>query len=606
MLAHELKAKYLQFFKERGHKILPNLPLVPENDPTTLFISAGMQPLTPYLLGEPHPQGARLASLQRCLRTTDIDEVGDVSHLSFFEMLGNWSLGDPASPDGIGAAGYFKEEALSWSLEFVTQILNIPKEKLSVTIFKGDELAPFDEESQKIWLKLGIPARRIFALPRKDNWWEGGGENAPGGPDSEIFVDTGQTSCGPNCHPGDNCPRFFEIWNNVFMVYQKKKGEGYNPLPQKNVDTGLGVERTVAILQGQKDNYETELFIPIITEIEEVFGKSHQDEINKKAFRVITDHLRAAVFLLGDGIIPSNVEQGYVLRRLIRRAIRFGHELGERGYFTTQVAEKIVESYEADYPHLLTQKDLILQELEREEETFGKTLARGLKEFEKLIKHLSAPKIISGEKAFKLYESYGFPIEQTVELAQERNLKVDLEGFKKAKKDHQELSRAATAQKFASGLMDHSKEVIKLHTATHLLHQALRDVLRGKVAQKGSNITNERLRFDFSYPQKLTEAQIKKIEQIVNEKIKQALPVSCQEMSLDEAVKLGALAFFGEKYGERVRVYSIGPSQNLGQAYSKEVCSGPHVDNTAELGHFRIVKEESVGKGTRRIKAVLK
>lgn len=443
MTVKELKYKFIEFFKERGHRVSPNESLIPKNDASTLFISAGMQPLTPYLLGKPHPLGKRLVSLQRCLRTTDIEKVGDESHHSFFEMLGNWSLGD-----------YFKKEALAWSLEFVTQVLRLPQESLSVTIFAGDESAPFDHESEAVWLELGIPKERIYPLGREDNWWEGGGETAPGGPDSEIFYDTGRKPCGPGCQPGDNCGRFVEIWNNVFMEYQKKlkaKAREYVRLPQRNVDTGLGVERTLAILQGNSDDYQTELFSPLISEIANVFGKNYSEPENKKAFRVMADHLRAATFLLAEGVVPSNLDRGYILRRLVRRAIRFGHSLGEKGYFTAQIGDKVIAVYQEEYPHLLGQKDLILSSLEKEEAVFGKTLDHGLKEVEKLLEKTSQidkKAAVSGQEAFRLYESFGFPLEMTQELASEKGLTVDLEEFNQAKSKHQAVSRQGAQKKF--------------------------------------------------------------------------------------------------------------------------------------------------------------
>jgi len=619
MTSQELIDKYINFFKKRGHKLLPNLPLVPENDPTTLFISAGMQPLVPYLLGEPHPLGRRLVSLQRCLRTGDIDEVGDTTHLTFFEMLGNWSLGDPEKPDGIGT-GYFKKEALAWSWEFVTQELGLEPNRLSVTIFKGDNLIPYDYESEEAWLSLGVPRDRIYALGREDNWWEGGGLNAPGGPDSEIFYDTGKPPCSPDCRPScpNNCGKYFEIWNNVFMAYQKKsqipnpksqinpklQSENmnkieYTELPQKNVDTGMGVERTIAVLSGLDDNYQSEVFAPMIRIIEAIFKKDYQGF--QKPMRIIADHLRSAVFLIADGVKPSNVEQGYVLRRLIRRAVRSAKEIGLKKdqIFTLQVAAAVVDKFAGRYPRLLEQREMINKTLIDEETRFAKTLDRGLLEFDKIaVSAINNHSDISGAKSFYLYESFGFPVELTAELAREKGLTVDSAAFDEETRKHQELSRLSAAGKFTSGLADQSEQVIKYHTATHLLHQALRTILGNSVSQKGSNITSERLRFDFSYQQKLTNEELQKVEDLVNQKIRDDLPVVVEIKPFDEAQKSGALAFFGEKYPKDVKVYSIG-------SFSKEVCNGPHVERTGFLGKFKIIKEESVSQGVRRIRAIL-
>ncbi|MGB9706796.1 MAG: alanine--tRNA ligase [Microgenomates group bacterium] len=578
MKASELKKKFLAFFLKKGHKVLPNLPLVPENDPTTLFISAGMQPLVPYLLGEPHPLGKRLCSLQRCLRTGDIESVGDVFHNTFFEMLGNWSLGD-----------YWKKESLSWSYEFLTKVLGLNPARFHVTIFAGDKNAPKDEEAEKIWLSLGIPKERIYPLPKEDNWWEAG-ETGPGGPDSEIFYDIGKLPCGPNCRPGDGCGRFFEMWNNVFMEYNRKPDGGYERLKQKNVDTGMGVERTSVVLQGKSDVFQTDVFASLIAKIEDLTSQKYQGE-TRRPMRIIADHLRAATFLIADGILPSNVEQGYILRRLIRRAIRFGKTLGLSGLFTSDVAKAVIETMGRDYPYLEEKKTLILQTLGGEEEKFAKTIQKGLKEIEKY-------KTLDGKIAFYLYETYGIPLEMTEEIAQEKGQKIDRKAFEKEFKKHQELSRKGAKKKFVGGLANHSPAVIKLHTATHLLHQALREVLGEHVRQIGSNITPQRLRFDFTHPQALTESQVRQVEKIVNDKIKQNLPVKMEIMSLEEAKKRGALAFFMGKYGEKVKVYFIGD-------YSKEVCGGPHVSSTGEIGSVKIIKEQPVGAGKRRIYARL-
>lgn len=586
MKAEELKKRFLDFFVKKGHKILPNLPLVPENDPTTLFISAGMQPLVPYLLGEPHPLGRRLCSLQRCLRTDDIEKVGDTSHLTFFEMLGNWSLGD-----------YWKKESLSWSYEFLTKILGLDPRRFYVTIFAGDKNAPKDEESEKIWLSLGIPSSRIYSLSRKDNWWEVG-ETGPGGPDSEIFYDTGKPPCGPNCRPGDGCGRFFEMWNNVFMEYNRKSDGTYERLRQKNVDTGMGVERTIVILQGKDDLFQTEIFTPIIKKVEEQIEKKKISEEEYPKIRIIADHLRAAVFLIADGVFPSNVEQGYVLRRLIRRAARYGRLLGLPEGFTFKVSEVVIATMGREYSELEKNRQLILDVLKEEEEKFYKLLEKGLKEIEK-------HPLLDGKTAFWLYETYGIPLEMIEEIAQERGQKIDRESFEKEFRKHQQLSRRGVKKKFAGGLAGHSPEEIKLHTATHLLHQALRMTLGSHVRQAGSHITPQRLSFDFTHPTPLTNQQIQKIEVLINEKIRQNLPVTFKVMTIQEAKKEGALAFFGEKYGEKVKVYFIGPSKGEKRPFSIEVCGGPHVSFTGEIGGVKIIKEESIGAGKRRIYAIL-
>lgn len=583
MTANELRERFIQFFQKLDHKELPNLSLIPENDPSALFISAGMHPLVPYLLGEPHPLGKRLVNCQRCLRTDDLEKVGNTFHHTFFEMLGNWSLGD-----------YFKAEMIPWSLEFLTGKLGFKKEKLSVTIFTGDADAPYDQETESVWLKLGIPKERIFPLGKKDNWWGPVGETGPCGPDTEIFYDSGKKKCSPDCRPGCDCGKYFEIWNLVFMEYERKKNGKYLPLKQKNVDTGMGVERTTAILQGKDDNYQTELIAPIIEKIEESSGKNYKG--NEKEMRIIADHLRAATFVIADGVIPSNKEQGYVLRRLIRRGIRFGQQMGSKKVFTSAIAKVIIKTYQDVYPHLSQKRKFILENLQSEEEKFRKTLSRGLIEIEKI---LGKKKTISGQDAFWLYETYGLPFEVIEEIAQEKGFKIDQEEFEKALAIHRRKSRASVKKKFAGGLAEKSEETIKLHTATHLLHQALRDVLGEHVRQIGSNITSKRLRFDFTHPEKLTPEQIKRVEEIVNQKIKENLYVKMKMMSLEEAEKCGALAFFREKYGERVKVYFIGD-------YSLEVCAGPHVNSTEKIGNVRIVKEESAGAGRRRIYAVIK
>jgi len=588
MTANELRRKYLEFFVQRAHVVIPSAPLVPENDPTVLFTTAGMHPLVPYLLGEPHPRGKRLVNYQKCLRTDDIDDVGDLTHLTFFEMLGNWSLGD-----------YFKREALTWSWEFLTQVLELDPDRISVTVFAGDADAPRDEESAAIWRELGVPPERIYYLPKKDNWWGPAGQTGPCGPDSEMFYDVGKPACGPSCRPGCPCGKYVEIWNDVFMQYNKTPEGKYVPLAQKNVDTGMGVERTTAVLQGKDDMFQTELFTGIIGRMEELSGLKY-DESTGRAMRIVADHIRAAAFVIADGISPSNVERGYILRRLIRRTIRYGGELGLREGFTGQLAEVVVRDYGGVYPELVTARARILDELSREETKFNRTLNRGLREFEKVIADVKrrGESAIPPKEAFKLYDTYGFPISLTRELATEHGIAVDEAAFEALFREHQEKSRGSLERKFAGGLADHSEMTTKLHTATHLLHQALRDVLGKHVRQMGSNITAERLRFDFSHPEKMAEEQVRRVEEIVNERIRENLPVRMETKPLSQALQEGALAFFGERYGDVVKVYSIGD-------YSKEVCGGPHVSSTGELGSFKILKEEAVGQGIRRIRAVV-
>ncbi len=578
MDSKELKRKYIEFFKKKGHVEVKTSSLIPENDPTVLFTTAGMHPLVPFLLGQPHPAGKRLVDVQKCLRTGDIDEVGDAAHNTFFEMLGNWSLGD-----------YWKEDAIKWCYEFLTNELKLDKEKIHVTVFKGNNQIPKDEESARIWKSLGIKEKNIHALGMKDNWWGPPGEAGPCGPDTEMFVDTGKPKCSPSCRPGCNCGKYFEIWNAVFMEYNKTKDGKFEPLKQRNVDTGMGVERTTAILNGCKSVYETDLFLPIMNLIKKI--SSVEDE---KARRIVADHLRAATFVLSERIIPSNIERGYILRRLIRRAIRYGKILKMKKRFAAEIVNEVINNYKKDYPELEKNKNFILDELNKEEDRFLKTLESGLKIFERISKE----KNISGKKAFLLFQSYGFPLEMTVELAKEKGIKVDEEGFYEEYKKHQELSRKGSEKKFKGGLADTSYESTKLHTATHLLAEALRRILKKEIIQKGSNITPERLRFDFNFDRKLTDEEIKKVEDLVNKKIKENLPVKKEEMTLDEAKKIGAQGVFEERYGNKVYVYSI-------DDFSKEICGGPHVKNTKELGKFKIIKQKSVAAGVRRIKAVL-
>lgn len=702
MKASELIKKYLEFFESKDHKTIPSSSIIPEHDPTVLFTTAGMHPLVPFLMGHPHPRGKRLCNVQKCLRTGDIDRVGNSSHLTFFFMLGNWSLGD-----------YFKEDAIAYSYEFLTKLLKIDENKLSVSCFAGDKDCKKDEESAKIWKELGIPAERIYFFPKEDNWWGPAGETGPCGPCTEMFIDTGKPKCSPKCNPSCNCGKYFEIWNDVFLEYEKKrikaiigdamhclinketqeinkvqaemlketglkiiistnsnpkkvkeilknydfeifslekdpdksnpeyfekllKKYSLNPgeviyfdhkedniksakkvgikvelyendkktsqfikkniykfgkLKQKNVDTGMGVERTITILQGKDSVYETDLFEPIISEI-----KKHTKKDYIESLRIIADHMRAAVFILGEGkITPSNLDQGYVLRRLIRRAIRHGKILGIEHDFCSDVAKVVVKIYEKDWPELKENKKFVLDELKKEEHRFRKTLEKGLSKFNNMCKDNK----ISAEEAFLLFQSYGFPIEIIKELAKEKRIPVDEKGFQKEFEKHQEISRVGAEKKFKGGLADASEQTTKLHTATHLLAEALRQVLKdNKIQQKGSNINPERLRFDFNFNRKLTKEELEAVEALVNEKINENLPIECEEMTIEQAKKSGAQGVFEAKYGEKVFVYSTGE-------FSKEICGGPHVKSTSELGKFRIKKEESSAAGIRRIKAVL-
>ncbi|MDP1629706.1 MAG: alanine--tRNA ligase [bacterium] len=602
MDASILRRKYLEFFKSKGHAVIPGASLIPVNDPTVLFTTAGMHPLVPFLLGENHPAGKRLVSVQKCIRTVDIDEVGDNRHQTFFEMLGNWSLGD-----------YFKKEAIEWSWEFLfdKKYLGLDSGRLYVTVFMGDENALIDQvaidEWKKQFAKAGIKAEvcsynnpiggnenfRIFPLPAKDNWWGPVGQTGPCGPCTEMFYDMAQQG-GPMKKTFDeevDDGRILEFWNDVFMEFNKTAEGKYEKLSQKNVDTGMGLERIISILNGEKNSFDNELFHPIFEKIEELSRKKYSElqEITR-AMRIVADHIKAAAFLLAEGLEPSNVERGYVLRRLIRRAVRHGKQLDINNVFTFKIAEEVVKVYQDVYPELRSRKDFIEEQLAREEEKFGETLESGLREARK--------RKITGKEAFNLYQTYGFPFELSKELAEEQGHELKEEEFQEELKKHQETSRAGAEQKFKGGLADHSEEVVKYHTAAHLILAALRQVLGPEVFQKGSNITAERLRFDFSHSEKMTEAEIKEAEDIVNQKIKENLPVKIEEMTLEEAKEQGAMGVFESKYGERVKVYSIGN-------FSKEICGGPHVQNTGELGIFKIVKEESSSAGVRRIKAVL-
>ncbi|MGI6671814.1 MAG: alanine--tRNA ligase [Christensenellales bacterium] len=593
----QLRKLFLDFFKSKGHAVIPSASLIPENDPTVLFTTAGMHPLVPYLMGQKHPSGNRLVNVQKCIRTGDIDDVGDASHLTFFEMLGNWSLGD-----------FFKKEMIPWSWEFLTskEWLGLDPDKLAFSVFEGDETAPRDTESHDLWVRCGVPEDRIYYLPRQYNWWGPAGQTGPCGPDTEMFVITDKEPCGPDCSPACSCGRFLEIWNDVFMQYNKQADGTYVPLAQKNVDTGMGLERTVLVLNGKKTVYETDLFTGIIGRIEELSGKTYADadEETVRAFRIVADHIRTATFILGDprGVSPSNVDQGYVLRRLIRRAVRFGMQLGLEEGFTADIAQVIIGQYKAVYPELQQHSAFVLEQLVLEEKRFQRTLTQGMREFEKVYARImanpDAPRTIDSRDTFKLYDTYGFPIEITMELAKERGLHVDREAFDERFRQHQEKSQAGAEQRFKGGLADASEQTTRLHTATHLLHAALRKVLGEDVHQKGSNITAERLRFDFTFGRKMTKEELAEVEALVNKAIQAHHPITMKEMTVEEAKELGAIGLFESKYGERVRVYKMGD-------VSTEICGGPHAENTGDLQSFKIQKEESSSAGVRRIRAVV-
>ena len=581
-----IRDKYIEFFVSKGHKQIPSAPVVPENDPSVLFNTAGMQPLVPYLMGEVHPYGTRLCDYQKCIRTNDLDEVGDVTHHTFFEMLGNWSLGD-----------YFKKESITWSFELLTKHLNIPVEKLSVTVFKGNDIVPADNESADLWKSLGISENKIAYLGEDDNWWPNMELTGPCGPDTEIFYWRSDEEVPSKFDPEND--NWVEIWNNVFMQYNHKPDGTFEPLKKKNVDTGMGLERITAVLEGVNDNYESSIWKGTIKKIEEISGKSYYG--NEKAFRIIADHIKAAVFISSDpaGIKPSNTDQGYILRRLIRRAIRYAKmiDIDINSNWESEIAKNIIDEYKKYYSELSTNENVVMEVLKNEKIKFSRTLEKGLREFEKIVKNLNENEI-NKDLAFKLYDTYGFPIELTLELAKERGLTVDEKGFYEKFKAHQELSRTASAGKFKGGLAGNSEIETKYHTATHLLNAALKVVINKDVHQKGSNITDERMRFDFSCDHKLTEEEKKAVEDLVNKWIDEGLPVTKKEMSKEEAIKSGAECMFIEKYPDIVTVYSIGD-------VSKELCGGPHVNNTSELGHFKIKKEEASSAGVRRIKAIL-
>ena len=583
MKAIEIRNKYLNFFKNHGHSVIPSAPLIPENDPSVLFTTAGMQPLVPYLLGEKHPEGKRLTDYQKCVRTNDIEEVGDNRHLTYFEMLGNWSLGD-----------YFKEEAVSMSFEFLTKELGIPVDKISVTCFAGDEDAPRDEVTAECWRKAGIPDERIYFYGKDDNWWIAG-EEGPCGPDTEMFYDTGKEPCSKDCQPSCDCGKYVEIWNNVFMEYYKSKDGTYSKLKQQNVDTGMGLERITFLLQGKTTPFDTEIFEPIMEKLESL---QKIDDI--KSRRIIAEHLRSSMMIISDGGRPSNIDRGYILRRLIRRMTRHLNKLQISLDELGGLIDLDIEILKEMYPDLDKNKEIIKQVILEEKDKFVKTLSHGEREFEKAIQKLKQENkdIVDGQTIFKLYETYGFPPEITADLAEEQGFKIDMTEFDKLFKEHQDKSRMGSEQKFKGGLADQNEQTIKYHTATHLLHKALQIVLGEHAKQKGSNITTERLRFDFSHPEKMTKEQLKEVEDIVNEQIKRDLPVTCEEMTVEEAKNSGATGLFENKYGDKVKVYTIGD-------FSKEICGGPHVKHTGELGKFKILKEESSSAGVRRIKAIL-
>ena len=646
--SNELRALFLKFFQKKGHSVIPSASVIPENDPTVLFTTAGMHPLVPYLLGQKHPQGTRLTDVQKCIRTGDIDEVGDMSHLTFFEMLGNWSLGD-----------YFKDQMIPWSWEFLTspEWLGIDPDKLAFTVFEGDEDCPRDEEAANLWRKCGVKDDHLFYLPKEHNWWGPAGVTGPCGPDTEMFIIT-KKPCGPDCSPACHCGAYLEIWNDVFMQYNKQKDGSFIPLTQKNVDTGMGLERTICVLNGKKSVYETDAFTGIPAKIEELCGKKYTpDDENTRAFRIVADHMRTSTFIIGDprGIGPSNVGQGYILRRLIRRAVRYGMGLGLQEGFTAEIAKVIIDQYKAVYPELEQNKAFVLEQLTLEEGRFARTLKQGEKEFDKVMNNLRRTReamekiladdtlaaaeeavkthvlrpqpdmvsaieavkagdlakvkaecqrihdslnVIDGRSAFKLYDTYGFPIEITKELAAENGLTVDEADFAKRFEQHQATSRSGAEQIFKGGLADHSEQTTCLHTATHLLQAALRKVLGDEVHQKGSNITAERLRFDFTFGRKVTPEELAQVEALVNEAIAAKVPITMEEMTVSEAKAQGAMGLFESKYGEVVRVYTMGP-------YSKEICGGPHANNTGDLVSFKIIKEEASSAGVRRIKATI-
>ncbi|MDR2267030.1 MAG: alanine--tRNA ligase [Christensenellaceae bacterium] len=584
----ELRSKFLDFFRQRGHTIISSASLIPDNDPTVLFTTAGMHPLVPYLLGAKHPGGKRLANVQKCVRTVDIDNVGDATHCTLFEMLGNWSLGD-----------YFKCESIQWSYEFLTAVLGIDPNKLAVSVFEGDEDAARDDVSAEVWFSLGIPKDRIFYLPKKNNWCGPAGTTGPCGPDTEIFIIRDVEACSKDCSPACDCGKYVEIWNNVFMEYNKRADGIFEPLAQKNVDTGMGLERTVAMLNNCAAVYDIDLFKPVMNLLKSCCTNP-DDAKAVRGMRVIADHIRTAVFMLGDekGITPSNTDQGYILRRLIRRALRFARQLDMPSKVLYEIATIFISHYAGVYTELRANEQTVLAELKKEVERFETTLQQGLKEFEKLLKYIQNSRI-SGKAAFRLYDTFGFPIEMTLELAEDSGVSVDMDGYESAFKEHQQKSQMGAEQKFKGGLADTGLETARLHTATHLLLASLKKVLGDdSISQKGSNITAERLRFDFNFPRPLTADEIRSVEKNVNDAISAGVDIVCQEMSLENAKMSGATGVFESKYQEVVKVYTI-------PGFSKEICGGPHASNTQELGKFTILKEQSSSSGIRRIKGVL-
>ena len=589
MTSRELRESYLEFFKSKGHAVIPSASLIPENDPSVLFTTAGMHPLVPYLLGQKHPAGKRLCDVQKCVRTGDIDEVGDATHCTFFEMLGNWSLGD-----------YFREESIEFSFEFLTKVLEIPAEKIAVSVFAGDEDCERDEIAAKKWNELGIAKDKIFYLPKENNWWYAG-PTGPCGSDTEIFIDTGKEPCGEDCSPACDCGKYVEIWNNVFMQFNRDKEGKFQPLAQKNVDTGMGLERTICMLNGYQSVYETDLFADVIAKISSLCGKEYgKDEEETRAMRIIADHMRTATFMIGDekGIVPSNVDQGYVLRRLLRRSVRFARQLGMDSKELVTIAEMFIDKYCDIYTELADNRAKVLTEIAKEEEKFGKTLENGIKEIEKVLKFVQNG-MLNGKTAFRLYDTYGFPIEMTQEICKEKGFGVDIEGYHNAFAEHQKKSQAGAEQKFKGGLADSGEQTTYLHTATHLMLAGLKKVLgRDDIEQKGSNITAERLRFDFNFERPLTEEEKKGVEKFVNDAIARDIPVVCEEMPIEKAREINAVGVFGSRYGEVVKVYTIGD-------VDCQICGGPHAERTGQLGEFKIVKEQSSSAGIRRIKAVI-
>ncbi|MFW9816499.1 MAG: alanine--tRNA ligase [Candidatus Thorarchaeota archaeon] len=588
MRAKELREMYLKYFKDKGHSVIASASLFPEDDPTVLFTSAGMHPLVPYLLGQPHPEGKRLTNVQKCVRTTDIEEVGDTTHLTFFEMLGNWSLGD-----------YWKKEAITWSYEFLTsrKYLGFDPGKISVTVFAGDEDSPRDEDAAEAWKSVGIPDERIYFLEKEDNWWIAG-NTGPCGPCTEMFIEVDEIpKCGPDCRPGCNCGHFVEVWNDVFMSYRKHDDGSYEPLKMNSIDTGMGVERTLAMVNRVPTVFDTEFFIPLIERVKELSGKEDFTEQDNQLIRIIVDHVRSAVMIMADDrkVGPSNVEQGYIVRRLLRKAIHSADRLGIGQGFMISLAEIVIDMFKDLYGEVKRNKEFIMSNLTAEETKFRKTLNKAIRRFEKIYNDTGT---ITGGDAFLLFTSFGLPLEMTRDLAEEKGIQIDMDQFTKQFEEHREISRTATQGKFKGGLAEHSEKIVKLHTATHLLQAALRKVLGDEVTQNGSNITEERLRFDFTFSRRLTPEEIEEVETLVNEIINQDLKVNQQFLPYDEAIEKGALAFFKENYGETVSVYSVGD-------FSMELCGGPHVEHTGVLKKFRIVKQKSIGTGLIRLRAIL-